>query len=141
VSFRQHLQHLQDTFRSRLRLLREAQLREAAERATEARLAWAHYLGEIRRERNAVLAQACPDCGEFREPVSSSGRRLCCSRQASVDALVRLLRRLAGIGRAPEVVTRRHTREWSDWNAGLAGARGCGPSSWDNAVRAWDEAR
>lgn len=52
-----------------------------------------------------------------------------------------MIRRLAGTHVATQDVAKAKRDEWSNALAGKEGFRGCGPASWDNAIRALEEDR
>jgi hypothetical protein len=111
-------------------------------------------LAESKRQRwrQECLAATCPECGQRRFCICRHCQRpipdgkvcchgstplRCCDSPVPDDMLVYMLRRLAGIHLAPGVRTIVHDED--RWFAGPAGWRDCGPASWENAVRAWEE--
>lgn len=128
------LRRLQMQFRIRLMALRERQKREAHTRAWAIR----DRQEEERRQRDEwarrCWERTCPDCGQQR-----LYEKQCCRLPASLPAIIRMIRLLGGINAVHGVSVT--PKEWRDWGSGKDGARGCGPSSWDNTVRALEEDR
>lgn len=62
-----------------------------------------------------------------------------CEAPVGTAVLSRMIRRLAGINPRKRLKATRN--EFSDALSGKSGSKGCGPASWDNAVRAIEEDR
>ncbi len=123
----------QQRFRQRLFNLRQLQLAAAADRARAARIAWDAYLDLRKRQRAACLVGMCFVC---------AFRPCRCHAGATSTFWRDQLRLLAGVNpHQPSYRPVRHAvspPEWRDWNAGKSGNKACGPSFWENAVRAFE---
>ncbi len=109
----------QSRFRLRLSGVRYRQLIEAHARGRLAKAAWEAELKKAKDWKKECLR---------RERIYLGIVGL---RPPTHEQLVEILQSLAGINHG-----RRCRRdEWSDWNGGKSGPRGCGPGAWDIAVR------
>lgn len=86
-------------------------------------LRWERYLKKLRDWRRKCNCFAILEDSRGGEP--------------SLAMLTDMIRRLAGTAGGAANKDGRH--EFSDALKGRAGSRGCGPSCWDNAVRALEE--
>lgn len=95
-----------------------------------ARDAWEEEIRRRNSWRYLCARGTCDDCGF---------RPCRCDVRPTRRFIVDQMRKLAGIHPATGYGDIRH--EWLAWSAGKEGPRKCGPSSWDNSVRAYEEDR
>lgn len=133
------IKRTQERFHASLRQgLESRRLYSPASKHARQRTEWNAYLAKLKKWRDECSAKTCSGCGG--KVLSFIGPKGCarCNAKPSDSRLAEMIRNLAGICVSP---AQSRKSEWDDWGSGKPGFQSCGPSSWDNSVRASEEDR